>query len=371
MVVMAIITVVVGRLFGVTELFVLGAGFLTLALCCIFWVHLRPISLEVRRHAFPDQLQVGDTGRVELEVTNRARTTASLLSLWEPVSNMGGASLRLAPLRSGESASASYRLAATQRGTITFGPLVAERRDPFGLAGLRRVVAGSGELVVLPAHHRINVPTGSAGTGPLGNLLRVRSMSQTGTEFRSLREYVTGDDLRTVSWRASARTDTLVVREVEPEGLKRCTVVLDLDESQYDNDSFERAVSAAASTVVTVFQTSLKLRFVTGESGDYRNTDPAMALRRLADITTETEPSLNDAVMKVSTGEGLGLVVVITGNPSSPMTQRVARTIGPADALVTVACTSMSSASLGFVVDATADDMFAISWANLTGGTPV
>jgi len=42
-------------------------------------------------------------------------------------------------------------------------------------------------------------------------------------------DYVMGDDLRTVHWRASARSDELKVRQHTTEGVRRCIVVLDRD----------------------------------------------------------------------------------------------------------------------------------------------
>jgi uncharacterized protein (DUF58 family) len=48
-----------------------------------------------------------------------------------------------------------------------------------------------------------------------------------GTEFDSLREYVDGDDVRSIDWRATARRDTVVVRTWRPERDRRLVCVLD------------------------------------------------------------------------------------------------------------------------------------------------
>ncbi|MDC4232668.1 DUF58 domain-containing protein [Actinomyces sp. B33] len=48
-----------------------------------------------------------------------------------------------------------------------------------------------------------------------------------GTEFDSLREYVRGDDPRDIDWRASARSDGLVVRTWRPERDRHVVIVLD------------------------------------------------------------------------------------------------------------------------------------------------
>ncbi|KAA9382044.1 DUF58 domain-containing protein [Microbispora cellulosiformans] len=48
-----------------------------------------------------------------------------------------------------------------------------------------------------------------------------------GTEFDSLREYVVGDDVRSIDWRASARRSDVVVRTWRPERDRRVLIVLD------------------------------------------------------------------------------------------------------------------------------------------------
>jgi uncharacterized protein (DUF58 family) len=48
-----------------------------------------------------------------------------------------------------------------------------------------------------------------------------------GTEFDSLREYVVGDDIRSIDWRASARAEHVVVKTWRPERDRRVLCVLD------------------------------------------------------------------------------------------------------------------------------------------------
>src|SRR5690625_5777237 len=48
-----------------------------------------------------------------------------------------------------------------------------------------------------------------------------------GTEFDSLREYVIGDDVRAIDWRATARRSEVVVRTWRPERDRRVMIVLD------------------------------------------------------------------------------------------------------------------------------------------------
>ena len=54
----------------------------------------------------------------------------------------------------------------------------------------------------------------------------VRTRGQ-GTEFDCLRDYVDGDDVRSIDWRATARRQHLVVRTWQPEQHRRVVIVLD------------------------------------------------------------------------------------------------------------------------------------------------
>ena len=54
--------------------------------------------------------------------------------------------------------------------------------------------------------------------------MRIRGQ---GTEFDSLRDYVDGDDVRSIDWRATARRQHLVVRTWQPEQHRRVVIVLD------------------------------------------------------------------------------------------------------------------------------------------------
>lgn len=57
-----------------------------------------------------------------------------------------------------------------------------------------------------------------------GSAVQIRGA---GTEFDSLRDYVRGDDVRSIDWRATARRRDTVVRTWRPERDRRVVVVLD------------------------------------------------------------------------------------------------------------------------------------------------
>jgi uncharacterized protein (DUF58 family) len=71
-----------------------------------------------------------------------------------------------------------------------------------------------------------------------------------GTEFYSMRDYVSGDDPKRINWKASAKHGGLIVNEMEAERVTDVMIVLDTDVTFYESaeaELFERGVRAAAS----------------------------------------------------------------------------------------------------------------------------
>ncbi len=242
-------TIILGRLFGWLELFVVGVALMALTAFAVVLVRVRSLSLGVRRTVRPARLHVGESARVELAVANRSRFSTPVLTLRDPVAGTIGARVRLAPLRPGKERQAAYRLPTSRRGILSVGPLEALRSDPLGLARRRITVSGTVEVVVYPRVDRITSPPGGKEQP---TAVRNRQMVQAARRdsFRGLREYVAGDDLRLVHWRSSARTGELVVRQDEQPRPQATAVVLDLRRTAHAGLSLERAVSVAASVVL-------------------------------------------------------------------------------------------------------------------------
>ncbi len=247
-----------GRLFGVLELFVLGAMGLVALLLALAWVR-RPVApLTTSRRITPPRLSVGALGRVEVRVANPSGRPLSFLTLVDPVEHTVGARLVVGRLGRGAVRELGYRIPTTRRGLLHIGPLTAELTDPFGLA--RRALPGAGPatVTVLPEIEVLtDVPMGTGRHEPLAGL-SLRAHSSNGLEdLATLRPYVVGDDLRRVHWPSTARSGELQVRRDEEQWQGHLTVVLDARGDALDEDGFERAVSTCAGLV-----------HAAGESGD-------------------------------------------------------------------------------------------------------
>jgi uncharacterized protein (DUF58 family) len=236
----------------------------------------------------------------------------------------------------------------------------------LGLTERTATLAGTDEVLIVP--HTIPLPFPSVGSsGRLGQHLRMKSWGQTGTEFHSLREYQRGDDIRRINWKASARATGLIVRETALEGIRRCTVVLDTNAAEYAGGSFEQAVVAAASVTASAAHANVNTRFVTHDV-DLRGPDVAAnTLRWLATVEPVEQPT-EIASMNAGMSEGMGLMVVITGSPTSAAASELRAVVGQDETLVVV-CATTYTASNRFVVDATSTEAMISSWSHLIVGS--
>ncbi|MFV0309729.1 MAG: DUF58 domain-containing protein [Desertimonas sp.] len=359
---------VIGRAFGVVELYLIATALIAGVAVAWLAVLVRRPRIDVRRWIRPSVLTAGETGRVEVMVTNRAATLPPPFELIEPVGPSRTARMTVSHLPRRRPVSAGYRVPTERRGVLSVGPLTAVRTDVLGLAGSRHTVAGAEELLVSPRAHQLDIP--ELGNGVLGrHLLTLAQRLGTG-EFHSLRDYVDGDEPRTVHWRASARSDQLKVRQHTVEGLRRVVVVLDQHDrpdtpaGEYD-EPFERAVEIAASVVHSASEAGLTTRFVSSDGADVRGPDVGPhTLHLLARIQPSQQPPVE---VERDPGEGLGLVVVIASDPAAAPWRALARVHDPALTPVGVFTERLPSRPGPLVVDARSIGRFLADWGRLAG----
>jgi uncharacterized protein (DUF58 family) len=144
----------------------------------------------------------------------------------------------------------SYRTISPRRGAYRFGPvdLQVSREDGWWRRQVRVPLAH--DVAVFPnivAIKRIQL-TLRRGLRALAGLRRARPPGAS-TAFAGLRDYVRGDDVRRVSWSATARRDRPVVVEVEAERGQQVMIALDcgrlMTAPAGDLDKLDHAVNAA------------------------------------------------------------------------------------------------------------------------------
>lgn len=146
-----------------------------------------------------------------------------------------------------------YRLRCNRRGYFALGPARLRSGDIFGFQTSAREEAQATVLLVYPRVvplERLGLPA----LRPLGEAKGGPVIYEDPARLRGLREYVPGDPLRRVDWKASARHGVLRSKLFDPSVARRVTVALDLGTFEhswegYDPPVFERLVTAAASVV--------------------------------------------------------------------------------------------------------------------------
>jgi uncharacterized protein (DUF58 family) len=118
-------------------------------------------------------------------------------------------------------------LAPERRGDRPAGLVTVRSGGPLGLAARQGNRSAPWTVRVLPPFlSRRHLPEKLAQLRQLDGQHRSMVRGQ-GTEFDSLREYVVGDDVRSIDWRSSARLTDVMVRTWRPERDRRIIVVLD------------------------------------------------------------------------------------------------------------------------------------------------
>jgi len=191
------------------------------------------------------RVAVGDRAVVVVTAENPARLPSVPTTVEVPV----GAGLvdvafpAIAPRGTSEQ---QVPVPTVRRGILDVGPVTGVRADPVGL--VRREVVWTRREQVIVHPRTIAVP--STSTGLVRDLegQATNDLSPSDIAFHAVREYVPGDDPRTIHWRSTAKSGALMVRQFEDTRRSHLVVALGVARAEYaDDDEFELAVSAAAS----------------------------------------------------------------------------------------------------------------------------
>jgi uncharacterized protein (DUF58 family) len=205
---------------------------LSLAILCDYALAAPVRTLRFTRSG-DTTVRLGDSAEVHLAVTNpsRRRLRARLRDAWPPSSWLPGseqaASRHDLTVPAGERRRVTTVLRPTRRGDRHSARVTVRSYGPLGLAARQGNHDVPWTVRVLPPFtSRKHLPSRLARLRELDGRTSVLVRGQ-GTEFDSLREYVPGDDTRSIDWRATARHATVAVRTWRPERDRHILVVLD------------------------------------------------------------------------------------------------------------------------------------------------
>jgi uncharacterized protein (DUF58 family) len=144
-----------------------------------------------------------------------------------------------------------YTLHCTARGLYVLGPGVMRSGDPFGFLVREAPLAQEDTLLIYPPIvpiERLGLPA----RHPFGERKAPRRLLEDPTRFAGTREYVYGDSLRHIHWKATARTMRLQSKIYEPTTTHTLTLFLNVNTFPEARMGFnpallELVVTAAAS----------------------------------------------------------------------------------------------------------------------------
>jgi len=146
----------------------------------------------------------------------------------------------------------SYVLAPRVRGEFEIGPLHITIHDRLGFNAENRIVPDSiTDLIIYPPYElikRLEI-MGAKRAISMSFGVHQTKMKGTGTDLRTLRQYVPGDQYRHIDWKASMRLQKLIVREFESERNVSTIILIDASESMaggaVDYTKFEMSIQSA------------------------------------------------------------------------------------------------------------------------------
>ncbi len=296
---LGLLAYVAGWQLGWIELGVVAAACLVALTIAVPFV-LGRSRVDLERTLARDRVEVGDLVDVVLTSTNRARRPSRRVEVNESIGGRRRAFLvpRLAPQASYET---RYELRPVRRARLELGPASIARSDPLGL--FRREVSESDVDVcwVHPVTRLVDPPPvgfakdlegPTSDTSPAGDVA-----------FHTIRQYATGDDRRHIHWRSTAKTGTLMVRHFVDNRRPHLAVHLDTAPDAFDDESFETAVSVAASLVSSLTLRQLPVSLRIGDRTVIGDLAPGDRVRALEALTVcAPEPADGEALTANAAG---------------------------------------------------------------------
>lgn len=325
-------------------------------------------GLQLRREG-ATSVRLTDSAQVSLVVANPGsrRVRGRLRDAWVPSAGVTPASQPL-DLPAGQARRLTSVLTPTRRGDRLPDRVTIRALGPLGLAARQGAHRVPWTLRVLPEFaSRRHLPQRLAQLRQLDGAVATRIRGQ-GTEFDSLREYVDGDDVRSIDWRATARRAEVVVRTWRPERDRRVVIVLDtgrlsagrIGDTPRLDWSLDAALLLAALAAragdrvdVLAFDRQVRARMEGARRAD--------AIPRTVQALATVEPALVETDMRGLVAEVLRmtrqrcLVVLLTGLDTAAVEEGLLPALAPLVARHTVLAASVADPRLAAMASARGD----------------
>lgn len=188
-----------------------------------------PARVRIERH-FGGRFAVGAETEVRIEIANHTPRDISLIikDEYPPQMKLSGSREARVEVDAQTTATMIYGLTPPKRGRFEFGLIAVRYLSRWRLVWSQTGVGTADAVKVYPNMRRAR----EAELRALGarSFVAARRKSQwrgEGREFESLRDYVRGDEMRHISWTATARRGKLVTRQYQMERDQTILIALD------------------------------------------------------------------------------------------------------------------------------------------------
>ena len=303
---LAIVSVLIG---SQSLFFITTAMIATLGACHLqAWLSVRALRVE---RIVPPSAQVGDLVTVEITLWSEKAIRRPLVAVADalppglPTADRSP-SLPVAPAFE-EAVQTQYRFRPLKRGRFRWSGLTVEGTDVLGLVTRsREYPTAMTEMIVLPRPIPCAVELPIAGGWGVSEAESGQTRGA-GIEPRGVREYRTGDALRLVHWRSTARRGKVVVKEFEAGSQATVALLIDRtkghDVGKGASTSLELMVGHAAFLLETFLRQGVRVLLPqVDDAPNHANVQErtAEALRALATLDAEGSATLAEEMAGVS-----------------------------------------------------------------------
>jgi len=177
----------------------------------------------------PDKLSNGDDNSIEIEIGNEYLFSSTIKVIDELPFQFQKRDFGLkSTLKPGEYKNYKYELRPTERGVYSFGNLIVFATSPIGFVARKHLFDRAYEVAVYPSFLQLRKYELMAFTNRLSQygLKKIRRIGHT-MEFEQIKEYVRGDDIRNINWKATAKKSQFMVNQFQDEKSQPIYSVID------------------------------------------------------------------------------------------------------------------------------------------------
>ena len=229
---LTIVTAVIGASTILPWLMLVGKTMLVVLVITIIadvlLVYLQKEPVTVKR-TFQERMNLGDVNTITVKIVNQTLQPINT-SIYEgyPVQMQKRSKAWVALLLPRKAKSFTYTFTPTERGEYDFGDIVLFLRSPLFLAQRRMIIPLKEKTEVYPSvlqMKQFELKVFHQQTQSQG-IKKIRRLGNT-SEFEQIRNYVQGDDVRTINWKATSRKNELMVNQYQEERSQPVYCVID------------------------------------------------------------------------------------------------------------------------------------------------